>query len=228
MELWTAFVLGLVGSLHCAGMCGPLALAIPVAPGGPGRFFLGRLLYNAGRLATYCALGLAFGLVGRTLLLAGVQRWLSIALGLLLLTGAFASRRLALAAPVTRLVARLKQAMSRWLHARTLGALPVLGALTGLLPCGLVYVACAGAAATGSLAGGLGYMAAFGAGTVPMMLAIGLSGRLVPLDWRHALVRVVPLVVALLGGLLILRGLSLGIPYLSPDLTAPSGAACCH
>jgi sulfite exporter TauE/SafE len=228
MELWTAFVLGLVGSLHCAGMCGPLALAIPIPPGGTGRFVLGRLLYNTGRLATYCVLGLIFGLAGRTLLLAGVQRWLSITLGLLLLLGVFASRRLALAAPITRLVGKLKQAMGHWLQARSLGALPILGALTGLLPCGLVYVACAGAAATGTLLGGIAYMAVFGIGTVPMLLAIGLSGRLVPLNWRRTMVRAVPWMVCLLGGLLVLRGLSLGIPYVSPDLTAPSGHSCCH
>lgn len=228
MELWTALVLGLVGSLHCAGMCGPLALALPVPPGGTVRFLLGRAVYNLGRVFTYSLLGLAFGLVGRTFLMAGMQRWVSIALGILLLAGLVASRRAALALPVTRLVSRLQQTMAGFLQRRSLAALAVLGALTGLLPCGLVYVACAGAAATGTLLGGVEYMVAFGMGTIPMMFAISLSGRLLHVSWRQRLLRLVPATVALLAVLLILRGLSLGIPYLSPDLSNTGNPGCCH
>lgn len=77
MELWTAFLLGLVGSAHCAGMCGPLALALPATGNTRGTFLAGRLLYNAGRLVTYAALGAAFGLLGQTFALAGFQRWIS-------------------------------------------------------------------------------------------------------------------------------------------------------
>lgn len=228
MELWTAFLLGLVGSLHCAGMCGPLALALPITGNSSAEFIAGRVVYNLGRLATYCALGLLFGLVGKTLLMAGVQRWVSIALGVLLLAGLFTSRRLALAAPVIALVSRLKAAMGTLLRTRTLGALAVLGALTGLLPCGLVYVACAGATATGGLLGGVEYMAAFGVGTVPMLLAVGLSGRLITPALRHKLTALVPVSVFALATLLILRGLSLGIPYVSPDLSASTPGCCEH
>jgi sulfite exporter TauE/SafE len=227
MEIWTAFLLGLLGSLHCAGMCGPLALAVPVTGHIAASYTLGRLVYNLGRLATYCALGLVFGLVGETLLLAGVQRWVSIALGVVLLAGLVASRKLALALPVMALVSRLKSAMSGLLHTRSLGAPAVLGALTGLLPCGLVYVACAGATATGGLWKGVEYMAAFGLGTVPMMLAIGLSGKLLRASVRRRLVVLVPVSVFVLAALLILRGLSLGIPYVSPDLAAADGPGCC-
>jgi len=94
-----------------------------------------------------------------------------------------------------------------------------------LLPCGLVYVACAGAVATGAMRSGLVYMALFGLGTAPMLLAIGLSGKLMPFSLRLKLQRAIPVSVFLLGSILILRGMSLGIPYLSPDLSA---AACCH
>src|ERR1041385_2077549 len=80
-DYWTALVLGLVGSLHCAGMCGPLALALPQAGGNALAFGFGRVTYNLGRVSAYCILGLLFGLVGRSLFLAGVQRWVSIALG---------------------------------------------------------------------------------------------------------------------------------------------------
>jgi uncharacterized protein len=227
MDSWTAFALGLVGSLHCAGMCGPLALALPVTGDTVSSFFLGRLAHNLGRLVTYCLLGLGFGLVGKTLLLTGVQRWLSLALGGALLAGFFSSRRLAAWVPVARFVERLKSSMAVWLRRRSFASLTVLGLLNGLLPCGLVYVAGAGATATGGILSGVQYMAFFGAGTVPMMLAIGLSGKLVPVSLRLKLRRAIPVSVLLLGALLILRVFSLGIPYLSPDLSA-NGGSCCH
>jgi hypothetical protein len=227
LDCWTAFLLGLVGSLHCAGMCGPLALALPAAGNTPASYVLGRVAYNAGRIVTYCLLGIVFGLAGYTFLMAGLQRWVSIALGVALLLGLVASRRLALARPVTAAVNQLKAAMSGLLRRRSLASLAALGLLNGLLPCGLVYVAGAGAAATGSTLAGASYMTAFGVGTVPMMLAISLSGKLVPTALRLKLVKTVPVCVFLLGTLLILRGMSLGIPYVSPDLSV-SGASCCH
>jgi sulfite exporter TauE/SafE len=227
LDCWTAFLLGLVGSLHCAGMCGPLALALPAAGNNTPAYVLSRVAYNAGRIVTYCLLGIVFGLVGYTFLMAGLQRWVSIALGVALLLGLFASRRLALARPVTSAVNRLKSSMSVLLRQRSLAGLAALGLLNGLLPCGLVYVACAGAAATGSSLAGALYMTAFGLGTVPMMLAISLSGKLIPTSLRLKLVKTIPIFVFLLGTLLILRGMSLGIPYLSPDISG-SGAPCCQ
>jgi len=227
LDVWTAFLLGLIGSLHCAGMCGPLALALPAAGNTTPSYVLGRVAYNAGRIVTYCLLGIVFGLAGWTFLLAGLQRWVSIALGVALLFGLFASRKLALSRPVTSAVNQLKSRMSVLLRRRSFAALAVLGLLNGLLPCGLVYVACAGAAATGGTLAGASYMTAFGIGTVPMMLAISLSGKLVPTSLRLKLVKTIPACVFLLGTLLILRGMSLGIPYLSPDLSGP-GASCCH
>jgi uncharacterized protein len=225
MDLWTAFILGLVGSLHCAGMCGPLALALPMAGNTAGAFLMGRLAYNAGRIVTYCALGVVFGLVGRTLLLAGVQRWVSIGLGATLLVGLFTSRQLALWRPVTALVEALKSRMGALLRRRSFFSLAMLGLLNGLLPCGLVYVAGAGATNTSGMLAGAQYMAAFGVGTVPMMLAISLSGKLVPLRLRLQLRKAIPVSVFLLAVLLVLRGMSLNIPYLSPDLSTGS---CCH
>ena len=224
MDYWLAFGLGLVGSLHCAGMCGPLALALPNSGVSAPGHLAGRLAYNLGRVITYCLLGVVFGSLGETLLLAGIQRWVSILLGVALLVGLFASRRLVLWRPVTGLVNRLKHPMSGLLRRHSTGSLLALGLLNGLLPCGLVYVAGAGATATGGVVSGLIYMAAFGAGTVPMMLAISLSGKLIPVSIRLKLVKAIPVSVFLLGALLILRGMALGIPYVSPDLAAGS---CC-
>jgi uncharacterized protein len=229
MDLWTAFGLGLAGSLHCVGMCGPLALALPTPDRRLPAFVAGRLAYNGGRVVTYCGLGLLFGLLGQVFAVAGFQQSMSIALGVALLAGLFLSPRLIHWSPVTRSVNGLKRRMSGLLRQRSVTALAVLGLLNGLLPCGLVYVACAGAAATGHLLRGAEYMAIFGAGTVPMMLAISLSGSLVPLRIRLRLTKAVPVAVGLLAALLILRGLSLGIPYVSPNLSGdPAATPCCH
>lgn len=232
--LATALILGLLGSLHCAGMCGPLALALPQGGGTGVSYVVGRLCYNAGRIVTYCLLGLVFGLLGQSLVVAGVQQWASIALGAALLTGLLASRKLAAWQPITRLLHILKARMGYLLRQRSALALGTLGALNGLLPCGLVYVACAGATATGSVISGAEYMAVFGIGTVPMMLGISLSGRLVPVTLRLRLRSLIPASVFMLAALLILRGMALGIPYVSPkapaagDGGALSAPACCH
>ena len=227
IDFWTAFLLGFVGSLHCAGMCGPLALALPPAGATTPAYVAGRLAYNLGRVATYCALGLVFGLAGATLWLAGIQRWVCLALGLALLLGLFASRKLIRWNPVTLVAGWLQSRMSGLLRRRTVASLAVLGLLNGLLPCGLVYVACAGATATGDLFNGALYMLAFGAGTVPMMLAISLSGKLVPFSLRLKLLKAVPVAVFLLASLLILRGMELDIPYVSPVLSGDT-PGCCH
>ncbi len=226
MDLGLAFLLGLLGSLHCAAMCGPLMLALPGMPGGAGQFLAGRLLYQLGRIATYSLLGVVAGLVGQSLLLAGLQRWLSIGLGLAILLGWLLSRRVAVSAPAVRLVLILKTAMGAQLQQRGLRSLALLGMLNGLLPCGLVYVALAGAVARDSLVSAVAYMALFGLGTLPMMLALALTGRMLPVAVRTRLRGAIPVGVCVLAGLLILRGLSLGIPYVSPDLTA-GGANCC-
>ena len=224
--VWTAFMLGLAGSLHCAGMCGPLALALPATGRGYAGFLTGRLAYNLGRLTTYSLLGVVSGLLGRSLTLIGVQRWISLGAGALILAGLLLSRRVGTGTPMIRAVARLKSAFGGLLQRRTVTSLGLLGLLNGLLPCGLVYAACVGAAATGSLATGVGYMALFGLGTVPLMLGLGFSGRAFPVRWRFKLQQLVPVSLALVAVLLILRGLALGIPYLSPDLAAT--CAHCH
>ena len=165
MILWTALLLGLVGSLHCAGMCGPLALALPTTGNARATFVLGRVAYNVGRILTYCLLGAAFGLIGQTLAFAGFQRWVSIAAGLAILLGLLVFSRSTVSLPVARGVTWIKSGLGALLRRRSLASVFSLGVLNGLLPCGLVYAACAGAVATGDLLSGVEYMAAFGFGT---------------------------------------------------------------
>lgn len=227
MFLWSALLLGLVGSLHCAGMCGPLAMAVPVLGSSRGVVVLSRVIYNLGRVATYVLLGLVFGVIGQTFALAGFQRWVSLAAGGLILIGLVGTGRFALGLPLTKSVVRLKRAFGQLLQKRSVGSLFALGLLNGLLPCGLVYVAAAAAMTTGSLTEGAGYMAAFGLGTLPMMFGFGLVGMKLQQLFRFRQQRLVPLSLALVGGLLLLRGLALGIPYVSPS-DPEDGGACHH
>lgn len=227
MQLWTAFVLGLAGSLHCAAMCGPLSLLVPVTGPTMSQRLVSRLVYNGGRLFTYVILGGLFGIFGRAFAVAGLQRWLSITAGaLILLALAFSIFDFRLFLGFNRIVAVVKSRFSQLLRNRTLFSITSLGALNGLLPCGLVYVACAAAGATAGALSGAIYMLVFGLGTVPMLVTIALgpgSFRLNPFGVK----RLIPIIAAIAGILLIVRGLGLGIPYLSPSATGHC-PACLH
>lgn len=218
MEIWSTFLLGLVGSLHCVGMCGPLALALPVTGKSFKSFLAGRLVYNFGRITTYAMLGAIFGLIGKSFALAGFQRWISIAAGSVILIALFSSSRLAVGRPILHTIASLKSGFSKLLQRRTLGSLGLLGLLNGLLPCGLVYAACAVSASSGGFISGIQSMLLFGLGTTPVMLGAGLAGKKFQFAFAFKAPKLVPATLALVAGLLIVRGLSLGIPYLSPDL----------
>jgi sulfite exporter TauE/SafE len=229
MEVLTAFMLGFAGSLHCAGMCGPLVLSLPAVGSSLTSQVFGRLAYNGGRLVTYGMLGVAFGSFGQLLGMVGVQRWVSVGAGVMILLGLFAWPLRGSARLIAGPVARLKLALGALLRQRTVGAHFLFGGLNGLLPCGLVYVACAAAATTGGLVSGLQYMLVFGLGTVPMMLGLGLAGRFLHSRLQGRVQRIIPVALGVMAVLLILRGLSLGIPYLSPDLSAAAGQGnCCH
>ena len=226
MELiWTAFLLGLVGSLHCAAMCGPLIVVVSSARGTGLSFVTSRLVYNSGRIAIYCAIGLLFGAVGKTFVIAGFQRWLSLAAGAAIFLGLLLSTRFALKMPFAKGITKLKTLFGSLLQRRTPASQFLLGSLNGLLPCGLVYIAAAGAATTLSPLGGALHMAAFGAGTLPMRLGIGAaSGRLRFIALRFQ--KIIPACVILVAMLLLLRGMALGIPYLSPSLNEHAHTAC--
>ncbi|RME27430.1 MAG: sulfite exporter TauE/SafE family protein [Candidatus Zixiibacteriota bacterium] len=228
IPLWTALVIGFAGNLHCLGMCGPIAVSLPGHGGAMSRRILGRLAYNVGRMVTYATLGLVAGAVGHAVSLAGWQQWLSIAAGVsILLMILLPSRWLQRATGgwTAMLVARLKQRWQALFAQPSVPALFGIGLLNGLLPCGLVYVALAGAVATGTMWQGALYMAAFGAGTFPGMLLVSLFGSTVIARLRGGYRRLLPIGGALLAVLFILRGLSLGIPYISPRMNHAHGAA---
>jgi len=223
-------MIGFAGSLHCAGMCGPLVLAMPAMPGKFGSHLASKLVYNAGRITTYTILGALFGLFGQVLGLAGFQRWVSIIAGAVILASLLALPWRNTTLLIARPVNMLKVWLGRLLKARSIPAQFSFGVLNGLLPCGLVYIACAAAAATGSLRDGMQYMALFGLGTLPMMLGLGFAGRMLHVQLQRRLQKFIPIGLGAMAALLILRGLGLGIPYLSPQLDSlsPADAACCH
>lgn len=232
--LLPALLLGLSGSVHCVGMCGPIVIALPHAAGSRGAFVLGRLMYNLGRTATYTALGALFGGLGRSLHLAGFQQALSIACGVLILaylaTRWIGRGRLNLDALLLRAIAPVQRALARRLAPGGSRSLFTIGLLNGLLPCGLVYVALAGAAATGCAQHGALFMALFGLGTTPLLFALALAGPQLHARLRGHFQWIIPAGLLLLAALFILRGLNLGIPYISPHLAPPSPdtpPACC-
>ncbi|MEW6050398.1 MAG: sulfite exporter TauE/SafE family protein [Candidatus Zixiibacteriota bacterium] len=229
---WSAIALGFLGSVHCIGMCGPIALALPRSFSSRTGLLVSRVLYNTGRIITYGVLGAIGGLLGKMVALAGFQQSLSIVAGVLILLGVFLpsrfARKLLPMQPVDSAIERIRGFWGRLFGTHTQASLFMIGLLNGLLPCGLVYVALAAAAASGSSAGGALYMLLFGLGTYPAIFATSLFGSVIPTRIRQNLLRLLPVGAVVLALLLILRGSSLGIPYLSPKLHTPTGSTAAH
>ncbi len=231
--LWTAMVLGFAGSLHCAGMCGPLVLAMSSSPS-KSRFLLGRFSYNAGRILTYALLGMLFGFIGEGLRLTGAQQLVSILSGalIILVSLSTAGKNRMFNTPIlAKGVQKVKSGLGKYLTHQSIRSQFTFGLLNGLLPCGLTYFALVASLGQESIAHSALYMAVFGAGTLPMMLGIALSGQL--LKNRFSFLSSAKTTMALgifLGGLFIVRGLGLGIPYLSPEFeqTGKSVEVSCH
>lgn len=236
--LYSALLVGLLGSIHCLGMCGPIALALPVRKGSAWQRLYGRLLYNGGRILTYSLLGLLMGSLGWGVAFSTSQQSLSIAIGALLLLvwwmPAQITSRISPQGAIARFSSRIRGKFGTLLKARSTQALFLLGLLNGLLPCGLVYVALAGAVVTGSALSGMAYMALFGLGTLPMMLAVSLASQWVSAARRAWLTRFTPAFTLLVALLLIVRGLNLGIAGISPKIEqsgsdkADVHVTCCH
>lgn len=220
--IWSAFVIGLVGSVHCLGMCGPIVLVLPGRVSERWSFFFSRVLYNLGRAVTYAFMGLVVGFIGQSIALAGYQQWLGIAAGvLMILYVIFPTRAVKKALPTDlfdRALEKLKKRLGRLLASSSQSSLFTIGLLNGFLPCGLVYMALAGSIAMGSALGGAAYMFLFGLGTLPLMFAASYAGGMLTGEMRRKITRLIPVGIFILGVLFILRGLSLGIPFISPDM----------
>ena len=234
--MWTslafAFLIGLLSSLHCAAMCGPLMLAMPLQVLPPRERWLGTGLYHGGRIAIYAAGGLLFGLAGRAVYIAGQQQMLSILLGTAILAQLLL-RRYSERKWMPRWLSSgylvLQRLMRRWWASPSLPKFLLLGIGNGLLPCSMVYLAIAGALTMDGALKAMGFMAMFGIGTLPLLLGVQVAGRISGLGNRQRFGRMVPLLTAVVAFLLICRGLNLGIPFISPVLAGKPGTpVSCH
>ncbi len=219
--LLTALLLGVLGSAHCVGMCGPLALAVPSPKHSFGARLGSAIAMNGGRIMTYGLIGAGFGLFGRGLQLAGLQQVVSIVLGVLIILGLLLPRvfhAIGIGRVAGTLVMRGQGLMARQLKRTSPEGLFFTGMLNGLLPCGMVYLAAAGALAQDGWPQGALFMVFFGLGTWPALVGLKISGSYAGPGLRSALRRAAPYAYAIMGVLFILRGLDLGIPYISPDL----------
>lgn len=234
MYFWAALTLGFLGSFHCIGMCGPIALALPLDRSSKARAAAGTLLYNSGRMLTYAVLGLFMGLIGQGAAFAGYQNILSIVLGSIVLLFLLIPRLPAMLQPagMQRFIGRLKEPIRKLFGVHSMRSLFFIGVLNGLLPCGMVYLGIAGAVATGSALEGSLFMAAFGLGTLPAMALVSLAKNYINVRFRDTIRKMVPVMVGVMAVLLIMRGLNLGIPYISPKIVkTEAGCAthsCCH
>lgn len=216
--LLTAFLLGLAGSFHCVGMCGPIALSLPLRGETIAGKIGGSILWSFGRIVTYSLMGAVFGAIGFGFRMAGFQQIVSIVVGVLMILSVFLPslfKRFRIG-KLTALFNPIHNGMQQLFREKNNRALFLIGIFNGLLPCGLVYLAIAGAIGTADTAMAIGYMALFGLGTLPLLLAVSMLGNIISQTLRNQLNKVVPFVVVLIGIIFILRGLTLGIPYLSP------------
>lgn len=221
LELGLVFMVGVLGSAHCVGMCGGFVIALSAQRSG-GSVAVFQALYFAGKTTTYALFGAVAGGLGAAagMALAEAQGVLSLALGAALVVVGLslcgALRRLGFADRIGR-----RFSGARWLAvaagrlvARGSGAATFgLGMLNGLLPCALVYGLLARAAAEGAPLGGAAVMAAFGLGTVPALALTGAFGRFVPPARRLTLSRVGGVLVVLLGLMTFARGVYAFAPH---------------
>jgi uncharacterized protein len=235
MFVFEGFVIGLFGSLHCLGMCGPLVLALPLSHTSNLLRITGGLLYNLGRAITYGLLGIVFGVIGKGLQLTGFQRWVSIGFGIILILTVIIPGLINLNPLISKITSQftssLKIRMGNLLRQQKVFPLFIFGLLNGLLPCGLVYAAIMGAIVTGSLVESSLYMFLFGLGTLPLMFLLIYFANLLKNKYLSQIRKIIPILIIVLGILFILRGLNLGIKYISPRLNGNKPGMeqkCCH
>ena len=216
IELPLIFFGGLVGSAHCLGMCGPLAVSLAASTPAGASLMQRQLVFSLGRIFTYSFCGAAAGLGGawlsegsRGFILS--QAWLAILAGALLILMGLVTVGL-LPKLTSNVLSGIPCGAATWLKTfLTSGnwAGPLLaGLFTGFIPCGLVYAFLIKAGSTGSV--GLGWltMAAFGLGTVPLMVLVGYSGRFLSVANRSRLFQIAAWCIIVTGAISIVRGVS--------------------
>ncbi|MGI9650397.1 sulfite exporter TauE/SafE family protein [Chryseobacterium sp. RLHN22] len=232
----SAIGLGFASGFHCIGMCGPIALSMGLTKKQATNYYLQNLTYQFGRIFTYAFLGAVLGIIGEGFEMAGFQQYLTIAVGVLLIIMAlfsFGGKDFASKIPfISKFLFKVKSNLGKLLQKSDYRSRFTTGILNGFLPCGMVYMALTASLASGGIWQGASYMALFGLGTLPFMFTVVLVGNLVNQAFRTKILKAIPVLMILLGGLFILRGLELGIPYISPRAEAmkvsPGHDVDCH
>jgi sulfite exporter TauE/SafE len=213
---WSAFVFGLLGSFHCVGMCGPIVLAVP------GKSLLSKVSYNIGRAVTYTLMGAIIGFVGEGFSFFGWQQALSVAVGVAMLLIVLFTKYKHFDLPMSGAFKKLwilsKNKLTPLFNSKSAAAPFFIGLINGLLPCGLVYAALFAAVSMGGISESAAYMALFGLGTAPLLIVVSVFGNVLSPALRARFNKTVPYFLGLVAILLILRGLNLGIPLISPKM----------
>lgn len=230
LTLTMALLMGLTGSLHCAGMCGPIIWVMPFQRLSGFKKWLGIGLYHFGRITVYALLGLVLYSF-KSLFQPQVQQYISIVLGaMLLVLGilSFFPTRFSVKLPWTGFV---QNKLGAFMGHPSVFSLFVTGMLNGLLPCGLVYMALSATVMAPTVLNSMMLMYTFGLGTVPMMVALTVIKDRARIMHAVHFRKFVPVVMLLFGSLFVLRGMNLGIPYISPKVMVEQNevkAQCCH
>lgn len=221
--IFAALGLGFASGFHCLGMCGPIALSLGLSKKQQVNFHLQNLTYQFGRILTYSFLGAIVGIVGEGFQLAGFQKYISILAGILLITmalfsfgGDFTSKIPA----ISNALLKVKINLGKLLRKTDYSSRFLTGVLNGFLPCGMVYMALTASLAAGGIWQSASFMVFFGLGTFPFMFAAVLFGNILNATVRNKILKIVPVFMLILGALFILRGMELGIPYVSPKKEA--------
>jgi hypothetical protein len=229
---YSALIMGFIGSLHCIGMCGPIAMMLPADTSKHWKFIVGRVLYNSGRIMTYAILGLSVGFIGESTTYYVSQKSLSIFLGALILIGVFLPKtwkqELSLKNYIFGFTNFIKGSLSKLFKKHSLTTQFLFGVLNGFLPCGLVYAALSGAFLTETLTDGMLFMFLFGVGTLPMMLGISLGAKWLRKTFSAKLPKLIPITYSLIGLWLIFRGLIISFPHIINQNIDLSNIPFCH
>lgn len=220
----SALILGLGSGFHCIGMCGPIALSMGLTKQQALNFHLQNTTYNLGRIVTYAFLGAVLGIVGEGFNVAGIQQYLTVGVGILLIVMAlfsFGGKNFASKIPfLSKFLLSIKINLGKYLQKPGYSSRFITGILNGFLPCGMVYMALTTSLAAGGVWQGATFMALFGLGTFPFMFAVVFFGNMMNTAFRVKVLKIIPVMMIILGGLFVLRGLELGIPLVSPKKEA--------
>jgi sulfite exporter TauE/SafE len=220
-----AFLMGFLGSVHCAVMCGPIVLGLPLNRKSSWQNVLQVSSYQLGRISTYTLLGLLVGLVGNTFSVFAKQETLSLIIGIVLILFTLAQLSGRYVSSFQKLQNKMVLPISKLMG--MIFKLPFwgffAGMLNGLIPCGMVYLALATALNSGTSQSGASFMLLFGLGTTPLMLFISIGGVYLKKYFKFNSQKLIPWFALFIGALFILRSANLDIPFLSPHTHSTYG-----